>query len=57
MEIVISNNSYMHVSSNEDPVETEVKGKLSISCIYSKLPRRNYIHYRMPMMYCVVKEG
>ena len=28
----------MHVSSDEDPVGTEVKCMLSISCIISKLP-------------------
>ena len=27
----------MHVSSDEDPVETEVKGLLTISCIIRKM--------------------
>ena len=32
----------MHVNSDDDPVETEVKGKLTISCIISELLERNY---------------
>ena len=28
----------MHVSFDEDPVETEVKGMLTISCIIRKIP-------------------
>ena len=28
----------MHVNSSGDPVETKVKGMLTISCIISKLP-------------------
>ena len=32
----------MHVNSDDDLVETEVKGKLTISCIISEFPEHNY---------------
>ena len=32
----------MHINSYDDPVETEVKGKLTISFIFSKLLECNY---------------
>lgn len=32
----------MHFNFDDDPVDTEVKGKLVISCIISELPERNY---------------
>ena len=47
----------MHVNSDEDPVETEVKGKLTISCTISELPGCNYKVTRRLIMDCAVKEG
>ena len=47
----------MHVNSDDDPVEIEVKGKLTISCVISKLPKHNYKVTRRLMMDCAVKEG
>ena len=39
----------MHVSVDEYPVETEVKGMLTISCIISKLPAYNNTPIGLPM--------
>ena len=39
----------MHVSSDEDPVEIEVKGMLTISCIISKLPACSNTPIGFPM--------
>ena len=39
----------MHVSFDEDLVETEVKGMLTISCIISKLPACNNTPIGFPM--------
>ena len=47
----------MHVSSDEDPIETEVKGMLSIICIISKLSVHNYATIGLPMMNLLVLEG
>ena len=47
----------MHVNSDDDPVETEVKGKLTISCIISELPGHNYKVKGRLMKDCAVKEG
>ena len=47
----------MHVKSDEDLVETKVKGKLTISCIIIELLRRNYKVRGRLMKDCVVKEG
>ena len=47
----------MHDNSDDDPVETEVKGKLAISCIISELPGRNYKVRGRLLKDCVVKEG
>ena len=47
----------MHVSSDEDPVETEVKGKITISGIINKFPRHNFKVTGRLMMDCAVKEG
>ena len=38
----------MHASSEEDPAETEVKGNITISCIYTKFPMCNYKVIGMP---------
>ena len=46
----------MYVNLNDDPVEVEVKGKLTISCIISELPGHNYKVIGRIMMDCVVKE-
>ena len=47
----------MYVNSDDDPVETEVKGKLTISFIFSKLLECNYKVRGRLMKDCVVKEG
>ena len=47
----------MHDSYDEDPVETEVKGKITTSGIISKLLGHNYKVTGRLMMDCTVKEG
>ena len=44
----------MPISTDEDRVETKVKGMLSISCIISKFLTHNYTTIGFPMMYCTV---
>ena len=42
-------NSCVHVSSVEDPIETEVKGMLTIICIISRLPECSKTPIGLPM--------
>ena len=39
----------MHVSYDEDPVETKVKGMLTIICIINKFPTRSNTPIGLPM--------
>ena len=39
----------MHVSSDEDPVETKVKGLLTIGCVIRKLPACSNTPIGLPM--------
>ena len=47
----------MHANSDDDLVETEVKGKLTINCIISELPGHNYKVRGRLHRDCEVKEG
>ena len=47
----------MHVNSDDDPIEAEVKGKLTINCIISESPEHNYKVTRRLMMDFTIKEG
>ena len=42
-------NNCMHVSSGGDPVETKVKGMLTISCIFSRLSACSKTPIGLPM--------
>ena len=46
----------MHVNYDDGPVETEVKGKLTISCIISEFPEHNYKVRGRLHRDCVVKD-
>ena len=47
----------MRVSSDEDPIETEVKGILTINCIINELRSAIKTTILMPMLYCAILEG
>ena len=49
MQLIFTINNYMHVSSSGDPVETEVKWMVTISCIIRRLPACSKTPIGFPM--------
>ena len=47
----------MHVNSDDDPIEIEVKGKLTINCIISDFSDLNYKVRGRLMKDFTIKEG